>query len=293
MQAGSGKRRIRALLPFDLGIMTHRRASFILSIVFLSACAPQAELVKTRTDLNEVRTEIKAVRADLRDIKGIKKRLDKIDANVKGTTDLQGVVADHGVRFDQLTTDLQILQGKLEENNYKIAELSQKLDDKTYKISELAAKVEELETKVKSLSGGASRAGGEKKTKTKLLDPSEAYSQAKADYDRGNFDLAIAGFRNYLKQFPDTSQADAAQYWIAECYYSKKDYPAAVGEFFKVLKRYPKSDKAPGARLKIGFSYLNEKNTAKAKVHFNRVLKDYPHSREAKLAKEKLSKIRK
>jgi tol-pal system protein YbgF len=270
--------------------MTNRIISTIFFFSLLFACAPQAELVKLRNEMNDLRADTKTRAPEL---SSIEKRIDVLDANVKGTADLQKAVADYGVRFDQLTTDLQILQGKLEENNFRIAELAQKLDDKTFKIAELSAKVDELEAKVKAPSGGAPApaTGGEKKAEAKAPSPTEAYQQAKTDYDKGNFDLAIDGFRNYVKQFPDSSRADSAQYWIGECYYSKKEYAKAIDEFNKVLKNYPKSDKVAGARLKIGFSYLNEKNTAKAKEHLNKVIKDFPHTKEAELAKERLSRI--
>ena len=264
-------------------------------ILLLAGCAPQAELVKLRGEMNDLRkdvdAEIKDMKGRVPDVSGIEKRQDQLAADVKGTSDLQRSVADQGARFDQLLADLQIMQGKLEENNFRMKEMAQKLDDKSYRLSELTARVDQLENKLRSAPVSTVTATAEKKAEPRTPSPSEAYQQAKADYDKGSFDLAIAGFENYLKQFPDASQVDSAQYWIGECYYSKKEHGKAIEEFDKVLKSHPKSEKAPGARLKIGYSYLNEKNSAKAKEHLNKVVKDYPGTREAELAKEKLKKI--
>jgi tol-pal system protein YbgF len=211
------------------------------------------------------------------------------------------VMADYGAKSDQLATDIQLLQGKLEENNFRITEMAQKLDDKSVKIAELSARTEELESKVKllgagtgTIAAGPSGTAMEKDKKaaaTKTIEPSEAYRQAKNDYDKGNFDLAIEGFQNFIVQFPDASQADAAQYWIGECYYAKKSFSKAIDAFSKVLKNYPRSEKVPGAKLKIGFSHLNEKNTAKAKEYLNRVIKEHPHTTEAQIAKDRLRKL--
>lgn len=260
---------------------------------FLAGCATQPDLVKLRNEMNDLRTEVRSeindVKGRVPDLSGIEKRQDQLSADVKATSDLQKSVADQGARFDQLVADLQIMQGKLEENNFRMKELAQKLDDKAYRLSELTARMDELESKLRSAPAGTLPA--EKKPGARTPTPSEAYQQAKTDYDKGSFDLSIDGFENYLKQFPDSSQVDSAQYWIGECYYSKKEYGKAIEEFNKVLKNHPKSEKAPGARLKIGYSYLNEKNKAKAKEHLNRLIKDYPSSREAELAREKLKKI--
>lgn len=265
-----------------------------LSALLLASCATQAALVKNRTDLNEVRGEVKQVRSDLKDIQGIQSRLDRLEAAAKGTAELQSSIADYGVRFDQLTTDIQILQGKLEENNFKLAELSQKLDDKTFRIAELSGKLDELEARIKTLEAGpppADAEGAKKQSGAQAPGPSEAYRQAKADFDKGNFDLAIAGFEHYLAQFPDASQADMAQYWIGECRYSKKEYAKAIEEFSRVIKKYPKSSKVAGAKLKIGYAYQNEKNSVKAKEWLRKVVKDHPASKEAELAKNRLSKL--
>jgi tol-pal system protein YbgF len=270
--------------------MPRRIYPVIIALLALSAgCVPQAELVKLRSEMSDLRSDMNDVKGRVPDLSGIEKRQDRLETDIKGTTDLQKTVADQGARYDQLVTDLQIMQGKLEENNFRMKELAQKLDDKTYKLSELGSRVEQLEAKLKSVPSGT--AAQETKPAAKTLGPSEAYHQAKSDYDKGNFDLAIAGFENYLKQFPDTSQADSAQYWIGECYYSLKEYGKAIEEFSKVVKNHPKSEKAPGARLKIGYSYLNEKNNARAKENLNKVIKDYPASKESDLAKEKLKKI--
>lgn len=273
-----------------------------LLFLFLAGCAPQAELVKTRSDLSDVREELKASRARVQELQkqqqDLQKRIDSIEANVKGSVDMQKVMADYGAKMDQLSVDIQLLQGRLEENNFRIADLGQKLDDRTFRIAELSSRVEELETKVKSLATGqglatAPSGTAEKKQAPKALEPSEAYRQALNDYNSGNYDLALAGFQNYLAQFPDASQADKAQYWIAECYYAKKDFKNAIDAFLKMIKAYPKSDKVSGAKLKIGYSYLNQNNTAKAKEWLNRVVKEFSGTKEAELAKDKLRRIKK
>jgi tol-pal system protein YbgF len=132
----------------------------------------------------------------------------------------------------------------------------------------------------------------DKKSSARGKEPSEAYSQAKNDFDKGNFDLALDGFKNYLALFPDTTLAAAAQYWIGESYSSKKEFTKAIQAFEKVISSYPKSDKVPGAKLKIGLTYLNEKQTAKAKEYLNKVINEHPHTTEAEIAKDRLRKTR-
>jgi tol-pal system protein YbgF len=279
--------------------MTTKPFFAIAGCLFLmAACAPQSELVKINTDVSELRGERSATKTQ---IKEMQKRLDVLDANIRGTVDVQRVMADSGAKSDQLATDIQLVQGKLEENNFHVTELAQKLDDKSVKIAELSARVEELEAKVNKLSPGTGSLSTvpigtapdkDRKSSPKGKEPSEAYNQAKNDFDKGNFDLALDGFKNYLALFPDTSLAAAAQYWIGECYSSKKEFTKAIQAFEKVITSYPKSDKVPGAKLKIGLSYLNEKNTVKAREYLNKVINEHPHTTEADIARDRLHKIR-
>lgn len=279
----------------------------IITLLLVAACAPQAELVKTRTDMGGLREDVKALKArnlelqkrldqETQRVQNLQKRLDALDT--KGGTDAQKTIADYGAKTDQIVTDIQLLQGRIEENNFRLAELAQKSDDRAVKLSELAARVDEVDSKIKLLGAGAPAASAtaaspdkEKQASPKRIEPSEVYRQAKSDYDKGNFDLALAGFQHYMAQFPEASQADNAQYWIGECYYSLKDFNKAIEAFTKVMKNYPKSVKVPGAKLKTGLAYLSEKNPAKAKEYFHKVVKEHPGTTEAEIAKDRLAKM--
>ena len=79
--------------------------------------------------------------------------------------------------------------------------------------------------------------------------PRELYSQAYADYARGNYDLAMQGFSEYIRNYPGTDFADNAQYWIGECLYGKKSYAEAIDAWNALFKDYPASDKIPDGRV--------------------------------------------
>jgi tol-pal system protein YbgF len=123
--------------------------------------------------------------------------------------------------------------------------------------------------------------------------PSEAeakrvYDQAYWDLTRGNYSLAVLGFREYLRRNPKSELADNAQYWVGECFYAQRDFNQAISEFLKVVEQYPRGDKVPAALLKTGYSYLQLEDKATARRYLNQVIEQYPQSDEAALAKNKL-----
>ncbi len=123
--------------------------------------------------------------------------------------------------------------------------------------------------------------------------PSEAeakriYDQAYLDYNRGNYSLAVLGFREYLRRSPQAELADNAQYWIGECFYAQRDFGAAVQEFQKVVDQYPRGNKVPAALLKIGYCYLQLGDKTSARRYLRQVVDQFPHSEEAGTARNKL-----
>src|SRR3990172_12264054 len=67
---------------------------------------------------------------------------------------LQKNQANYEVRFDQMATDVQVMQGKLEENNHRLSEMSEGLDDQDKIVQELSRKMDILEAKVREAQRG-------------------------------------------------------------------------------------------------------------------------------------------
>jgi tol-pal system protein YbgF len=119
--------------------------------------------------------------------------------------------------------------------------------------------------------------------------PRELYSQAYADFARGNYDLAVQGFTEYIRNYPDTDFTDNAQYWIGECLYGKKMYAEATEAWNTLFKDYPASDKVPDARVKKGMALERLGRKSQALVEYRYVVDRYPNSQAARIARERLT----
>ena len=122
--------------------------------------------------------------------------------------------------------------------------------------------------------------------------PDELYKKALNDYTRGKYDLAIDGFRTYIILYPNTPLLPNAHYWLGESLYRLRNYGLAIRQFGIFLTEYPDSPKAPGAMLKQGYAHLDMGNTSQGRTTLNNLIKRFPKSREAKLAKTRLSKVK-
>ncbi len=119
--------------------------------------------------------------------------------------------------------------------------------------------------------------------------PRELYTQAYADYNRGDYDLAIQEYQEYIRNYPDTDLSDNAQYWIGECLYSKGKYAEAVEALDQLLRQYPSSDKLPDARFKKGMALERLGRRSQALLEYRFVAERFPNSEAGHKAREKLN----
>ncbi len=120
--------------------------------------------------------------------------------------------------------------------------------------------------------------------------PDQLFAAAYGDYSRGNYDLAISEFRQYVETYPSSEMADNAQYWVGECYYSKKLLNEAVAEFDKVPLLFPKGDKVPAARFRKGVTLMEMGQREAGRAELTALIRLFPRSNEAVLAKQQLEK---
>jgi len=119
----------------------------------------------------------------------------------------------------------------------------------------------------------------------------ELFAAAYADYSRGNYDLALSEFRQYVETYPSSELADNAQYWTGEILYSQRKFPAAVVELEKVAAINPKGDKAAAALYKRGLVLIEMGNKEDGVAQLLSVVRNYPKTPEAGLATQQLQQI--
>ncbi|MBK8274958.1 MAG: tol-pal system protein YbgF [Nitrospira sp.] len=118
------------------------------------------------------------------------------------------------------------------------------------------------------------------------------FNSAYNDYLSGKYELAVAGFQMFIKDFRDAPLRPVAYYWLGESYYNLRDYGRAIQAFQQLVAEYPESEKQPPALYKLGLAFAETGEIYKSRVSFSRLLHDFPSSDEAPLAEMKLREIR-
>lgn len=257
-----------------------RPTSLLLAACLLSGCVPTADFTELREDVREVQAENKRLKQSEADLR---KRLESADRNPPPSTMLK--------RMDALEAALNDLKAKQQAVDKKLSALIAQVEDNARQADGLS---EEPQTKPApkppaSIGKPTPPAAFESQT---VLTPTASFNLAYNDYLKGNYDLAIAGFESFLRQFPSTSLAAHAQYWIGESYANKREYRSAVDAYERVVNNHPTSDKVSAALYKAGSGYAELGDLAKARSLFKRVIEEHPQSDEAMRAKQKLAELR-
>ena len=202
--------------------------------------------------------------------------------------------ADIQVELRELRDQIEALQASLEVTSQRLEAVSNELAAARERTA-LAAPTGATAGAPGTVPGtGAAAGAAAAAAGTAAARPSEPailYGSAYEDYLRGNFDLAIQGFRDYVQRYPSTDLTDNALYWIGECHYSKREFKQAIDAFTELLNSFRTSDKAAPALLKKGLAYLELGDKSQAVINLQYVLYEHPGTKEADLARTKLGSL--
>lgn len=118
------------------------------------------------------------------------------------------------------------------------------------------------------------------------------YEAAQNQRKIGNYQGAIAVFRNFISQYPRSPLAHRAQYWIGDSYYNLRDFKGAIASQQRLIASYPDSASVPDALLNIASSQHELGDAAGARKTLDRLVARYPTSEAAEKARRRLANLK-
>jgi tol-pal system protein YbgF len=188
--------------------------------------------------------------------------------------------ADQRVVLDTVADGIRILREKVDEANVRLSTLGQEVEALRTTPPPAAAAVG---TEPGEPAGAPPSAPG--------VSPKELFQMAYGDYAAGRWDLAIAGFENYLKSFPKSPLAHEAQLYIGQAHYAAGRFKEAVAAYDQVITGYPGSASVPQAFYKRGLAYERLGAVDRARESLQFVIKNFPDAPEALLARQALERL--
>lgn len=239
----------------------------IIPILLAAGCATRQDLLQVDEKVNQIRNDQLILSA----------KLDRVDSLlINGSNQDNRLRVEVSTALNQLTEQLAQMQNQMADLQQIVYRTGQGSSNRAPQ--PLVDSTKNDTTKAKNDSIGTSSS----------VDCHTLWDNAFKDMRRGQYDLAIAGFSDYLRYCPTGELCDNSQYWIAEAYYEMKQYKRAIEEYDRLLKQYPESEKRPTAYFKLGRAYEELGNKDKALEYYLALKKEYPTSLEYEQVKSKI-----
>ena len=263
---------------------TSKSVAMILLTVFTcvswASAGTKEELIRLQSDVLQLQNQIRLLQKNFDKTGGVLQSLleqlnDQIgQSNVKmvGLAEaLTAQKADVGDAIVQFRQEIQSLQIKWDDTNTRIASVQHKLDENQLQIQSLR--------QVPSVEAGG------------FIESDQVYSSVYNDYLMGNYELSIAGFQDFLSNYPDNEYSDNASYYLGVSYLERGRREQAIQAFDQVINLFPKADKTPPAYYKKALVLEQlQRNTERIDT-LRKLATIFPDSQEANLAREELVKL--
>lgn len=253
-----------------------------------AACTTPTQVQGLESSLDDIQTQVLKLQ---KDSAAQTEALEAVRDSLEAQDDQQREGwADVAVTVEALTSEMRVLQEQLQETQARLRELYEEMRIARQTAPSVVPVVPSPVEGGDAGADGSAQAAAPAAPTTIPSGPEELFNGAYADYSKRNYPLALWSFGEFLRRYPDSSQADDAQYWIGECHYAQGDYQAAVSAFEDLINRYPSGDKVPAAHLKAGLAYFELKQTAQGVLRLQHVVETYPGSDEARIASSELQR---
>ena len=281
----------------------------VLIVIAVFGCVENSEVVMVKRDLN--------TRMDL-----LENRVDQLEREDAAGT--KGEIENLRVRqvemfnaIEEIRTTTQDLTGTLESRVLKMQrDMRGKKTGETAgseELSYLREEIYKMQQRLDALERSASKPAGtvpkdtrvvtkpasepkaesktEPKAEPKISSEDSLYKDALQAYREGEFEAAQVKFEDFLSKYPQSGNADNAQFWIGESLFKRKEYGKAILEYQKVIEKYNKGNKVPDAILKQALAFKALGDSTSARILLEKLMKQYTQSPQAEIAKKELQRL--
>lgn len=274
-----------------MNMKTLRSLAVVGATLLATGCISTSDFEAAQRQIAELQEEL----ANVKRTAAGKDDVQNVNARIASDTEtLLKSSAALSAKVDEMEDRIANAQGTAEQTGYKIDQLTARLTQQAQAIEELRQRVAAMTPPATATATPGEAPVSEINVAAPSMptaNPLEVYNGAYRDYQRGNFDLAIEGFTEFVSANPNSDLIDNASYWIGESLFSQKKYREAIAQFDSVVNKFPKSDKVPGALLKKGYAYLALGERGQGIVQLQYVLHEHPKSSEAGLARQRLKSL--
>ncbi|MCG9697041.1 tol-pal system protein YbgF [Shewanella sp. Isolate11] len=183
-------------------------------------------------------------------------------------------------RLDTLQQEVLDLRGMTEQQNYQINQMLQRQRQLYEDIANLSS--------AKSTPVASTPAASQVTTSSSLGETASYERAVNLVLKERKYDEAIPAFRGFIKQYPDSTYAANANYWLGQLLFNKGEFEESNQAFSSVVNQYKDSNKRADSLVKLGMIAQKRNDAATAKRFYQQAINEYGNSAAARLAKQQM-----
>jgi tol-pal system protein YbgF len=191
-------------------------------------------------------------------------------------------VATLGSKVDQMSTEFRHVRESIADINSRVGKVQTQIADLRDGLQVMAAPPAPPGASDSAAMGGGGAPMGSAET---------LYNNARRDQLGGKLDLALMQYQDFLKYYPNSDLAPAAQYGVGEIFYAKGDFEASRQAFDLVLEKYPENPQTPDAMFMKAKSLADAGQSRAAAREFRALVQKYPDTGLTQRAREELARL--
>jgi len=278
------------MIPLSVFRSCNGAKSIILFLLFLSSVLSGAEVTRSLSMEDKVRILEQQLAAANRMRAESQFELTSLKNEVR---ELRGIVEEQGYQLQQIVN--------------RQRELYRDIDNRLAQQANNGVAPEQgtptPDTNVSSNQNTPDSNQGVEPATATVITPTEPQevdnNQIRAEYDQifplvrnKRYDDAIAGYQQFIANYPDSIYVANSKYWLAQIYSVQRRTDEAEREYLSVAQQYPDSSKAYDAWLKLGQLYESKNQSEKALNAYNQVVTQYSNSTAAQMAVNRLQALK-
>lgn len=119
---------------------------------------------------------------------------------------------------------------------------------------------------------------------------SREYEAALNFFKANKIKEAAGAFEAFTKNYPDSTLAPNAQYWLGNAFYALRDCKKAIDAHKLVVSKWPQHPKAPDSLINIATCQQELGDAKGARATYESIASKYPDSSAAATAKQRIKK---
>jgi TolA-binding protein len=291
-----------------------KRIVIVLAALAPCLLAPAAATAQNRVEQQmflDLRTLQEQNQRLMLELNTLAQQLETVSARVdsEGAARSKGF-ADQQALVNSANANLAALQEKVSENKVQVQKMTQELDAirkgvdmLTVMVTQALAQMPVAPPAESDPNAPAPEEGAEAAPPPPAAPPIMAgvppssrdyYERAYSDYAVGQWEMAIQGFEEYIRVFPEAPTVANAQLLIGQSYFMMGQYAEAVAAYEDVIQKHKASDSTgavPAAYYKQGVAYEQLQQPERTVANYQLLLQEYPNSSEALLATQELKRL--